>query len=775
MKGIAGNVEKWGRKTAELSVNNRLLTIVMCILLTLIAGYGASSLKFSGDYQIFFSDENPELLTFLDLEGAYGKTDNISFVVIPKKGTIYQLEVIDAIHDITTQAWNLPFVSRVDSITNFQYTYAEGDNLIVENLVFDPSELREPGALERLQKIAINEPLLHKFITAPNGDATVINAVVQVDRKIAEDVIAAANYARNIKATMLEKYPNIEIQLTGSSMLSSAFSEVAIHDSEILIPSMYLLITIVMLAVLRSFTATITGLILVILSTIFGMGVGGWLGIELTPISITAPTIILTIAIADSVHIIAALRQRMRNAMERREAIIEAISSNAFPVTITSITTIIGFLSLNFSDSPPFHHLGNMTAAGIFMAWILSLTLLPAMLSVLHVKYKSAKEEEERGSRMKVVGDFILQRRYVALGLTTFSAIAAIAMIPRLEFNDVWSKYFAENIDIRRAIDATQPYFGTDNVEFIIDSGAPGNVLEPIFLQDVKGFSQWLRKRSEVVHVYSVSDIMRRLNKNLNQDKAEFFDIPDTRKKASQYLLVYELSLPYGMDLNDRIDIDRGKTRVTASIKDISTAEARQFIIDAKNWMKENSKFGATANATGNNMIFNYIADRNIQAMLEGSLFLVGSIFIIMVISFGSLGVGLLSVILNAIPILATFGIWAVLFGQVGFSIAIVGAVAVGLVIDFTVHITSKYIIARRHRGETFEDSIRYAFDTAGTAIVATTVILAAGFGLLSTSAFKINADMGLMTAIAIVLAMLINFLVMPALLSFNNLSRPEN
>lgn len=774
MVQIARSVEAAGNALARFSVKRKWLTILLCVLVTMIGGYGGQHLKFSGDYQIFFGSENPELKTFLQFEGTYGKADNIAFVVIPKEGDIYQPRVIEAVHDITTQAWLLPFVSRVDSLTNFQHTYAEGDELIVEDLIFDKSEIEQPGQMQRLQNIAENEPLLHKFITSPNGTATIINAVLQVDRKNAGDVLGAAAQAKEISAQIMEDYPNLEIKLIGANMISSAFTQVAEQDSATLIPLMYLVIIVVMLLVLRSIIATITGVVLVILSTIFGMGIGGWLGVELTPISIAAPTIILTIAIADSVHVIAALRQRMLRGMEKTQALIEATATNAFPITITSITTIVGFLSLNFSDSPPFNHLGNITAAGIFMAWILSLTFLPAMLRLLPLGYKLKEGAAEKGSLMKNVGAAILAKRNAALGVTVIGCLVAIAMIPRIEFNDVWSKYFAPSIDIRQSIDATQPHFGTDTIEFVINSGTPGAVLEPEFLNDVKAFSEYLRAQDVVVHVYSVSDIMKRLNKNLNEDKEEFYEIPATRKKASQYLLVYELSLPYGLDLNDRIDIDRQQTRITVNHSDMSTVEARTLIKDAQAWFDANKRTDSSVSATGTSSLFNYIADRNIESMAQGGIFLIIAIFLIMAISFKSLGIGVLSLFLNIIPILVAVGIWAVISGTVGFSIAVVGAVAIGLVIDYTVHLISKYTSARKHQGKSNSESILYAFDTAGTAIVATTVILAAGFGLLSTSAFKPNADLGLLTAIAITLAMVINFLVMPALLSFNQ-KRKEN
>ncbi len=767
MAKIARNVERQGNRVAEFATTRKFLTIFLCIMLTLIGGYGAKNLSFSGDYQIFFGEKNPELQRFLNFEATYGKADNVSFVIIPKEGDIYQPHVIEAVYDITAQAWNLPFVSRVDSLTNFQYTFAKGDDLIVEDLIFDKEEIELPNQMLRLKRVAENEPLLHKFITAPDGGATIVNSILQVDRSIAEDVLGTAEMAREIRDKIKEKYPNIEVKLTGASMLSSAFSEVGMKDSETLIPFMYLIIIIVMLIMMRSILAMVSGLFIIILSTIFGMGLGGWTGVELTPLSISAPTIILTIAIADAVHILSAFRQYMCSGIKKQEAIVKAVATNIFPVTLTSITTAIGFLSLNFSDSPPFHHLGNMTAAGIFMAWVLSLTLLPAIINLLPLKYEAFNSESSKSSIILSIGKIIYKYRNKAFFGTVFFCIASIALIPRLELNDVWSKYFSPGIDIRDSIDATRPFFGTDNIEFIINSGKPQGVLEPEFLDDINRFTIWLKAQPEVAHVYAISDVMKRLNKNLNADDEKFYRIPDNRKLASQYLLVYELSLPYGLDLNDRININRQSTRVTTTIKDVSTVEARTLNEKAVKWMEKNNSSGAVTIATGNVSLFNYIADRNIQSMIKGSLFLIAAIFLIMAVSFKSFGVGFLSVVLNTVPILATFGLWAIISGTVGFSIAIVGAVAIGLVIDDTVHLISKFMQAYRHKSKSFRDSILYAFEVSGTAIFATTIILSAGFALLATSSFKPNTDMGLVTGIAILLAMFINFLVLPTLLSF--------
>ena len=495
------------------------------------------------------------------------------------------------------------------------------------------------------------------------------------------------------------------------------------------------------------------------------MGEGGFTGVQLTPISLSAPTIILTIAVADAIHIFAGARGAMQRGLDRKEALIESVSLNFAPVGITSVTTIIGFLTLNFSDSPPFHHLGIFIAVGILAAWLRSIFFLPALASFMPFKFKS-KELSDAPGFMRRIADFVVGRATYVLGGTAVFAAVAIAFIPTIELNDQWTKYFSPRLEFRQAVEATNPLFGTEPMEFIIDSGAPGNVTNPDFLDVVDEFTAWLRDQDEVVtHAFAVSDIMKRLNRNLNNEDPAFAQVPDVKELAAQYLLVYELSLPYGLDLNDRIDIDRQTTRVTATTRDVTTEQTKTFIAEAEAWVEENGNGVATVEVTGAKKLFAFVAQRNIEAMFEGAAYLVIAIVAILSLTFQSFRVGLMSLIPNALPVLITFGLWAALVGTVGFSVAAAGAVAVGLVVDFTVHFLAKYLRATRDKGQSVADGIRYAFDTAGTAILATTVILSAGFAVLVTSSFKFNADLGLLTAISIIMAMMVNFFLLPSLL----------
>ncbi|MEL7348346.1 MAG: MMPL family transporter, partial [Pseudomonadota bacterium] len=475
-----------------------------------------------------------------------------------------------------------------------------------------------------------------------------------------------------------------------------------------------------------------------------------------------APTVIMTLAVADSIHILLSMRAGMRRGLAAREALVEAVRINFLAVTITSLTTIVGFLALNFSDAPPFWHLGNITAVGIFGAWIFSLTLLPALVSFMPIRWEKAASDD---TLMRRFADWVIRWRRALLPISGGAALALIALIPTLEFNDQWVRYFDERIEFRTDSDRALQHFGLYNVEFSVPSGQPGGVSDPAFLKRLETFTDWLRARDEATHVYSLADIMKRLNKNMHADDESFFRLPEDRELAAQYLLLYELSLPFGLDLNDRIDIDKSATRVTVTLAEVTTAETKVFLNDARAFIDANFPEEQRAKPTSAQVMFTYITDRNVQSMILGTTLAIVAISLIMMASLGSVSLGALSLVPNGLPILTTFGAWAVLVGEVGFSVATVASISLGIVVDDTVHFLTKYQRARSENGLGREDAVRYAFETVGVALIANTIILVLGFLVLTYSSFKLNVDLGLMTILAIVFALILDFLLLPTLL----------
>jgi predicted RND superfamily exporter protein len=381
-------IDRFAAALTQRVIARRWLVILFSVALAAAAGSGASRLEFSTNYRVFFSDANPELQAFENLQNTYTKNDNFFFVFEPRDGGAFSPETLDAVERLTEEAWKIPYAIRVDSISNFQHTYAIEDDLVVEDLVSD-AVTQNANYLGERQDVALAEPLLRDQLLTRDSDVTAINVVLQYPEKALMEVPEAVSFARDLVDRIEAQYPGIDVHLTGVSMLNNAFAETGMSDGATLMPLMFVVIFALTWLIIRSFSATLATLVVIALSSMIGMGVAGFGGVKLTPISMSAPIVILTLAVADSIHILLSLRGLMREGLGKAEALIESVRVNFVPVTITSLTTIVGFLALNFSDSPPYWHLGNITAVGIAAAWLYSLTLLPALISVLPFKQSS--------------------------------------------------------------------------------------------------------------------------------------------------------------------------------------------------------------------------------------------------------------------------------------------------------------------------------------------------------------------------------------------------
>ena len=764
MKQPTSKVDRFAGRLADIVIRRRWLVIAISLIFAAAAGSGARFLEFSNNYRTFFSPENPELIAFENFQATYTKNDNILFVVQSPDG-VFTPEMADAIEWLTEEAWQIPYTIRVDSVTNFQHSAAEGDDLTVDNLIRDGRDLSHQELADR-RAIALAEPLLNGNLISPDTATTGVNVTLQYPEESLMEVPEAAAYARGIAAKLQQSHPELTVAISGVSMLNNAFAEAGMMDSMTLIPLMYLVLLVVMVITLRSFSSTFAAILVIGFSTVTALGLAGHLGIKLDPIAVMAPTIILTLAIADSVHILISMLTLMREGKNKVAALKESITINFLPVVITSATTIVGFLALNSSDSPPFWYLGNITAIGIFAALIYSMTLLPAVISLLPVKVRERSTMAAESDWPDRLSSFVVARYRPILATTAALTLIFAAFVPTLDLNDEWVKYFDHRVQFRNDAE-----FGIDNlngiyfIEYSVESGETGGISNPEYLNNLDGFASWLRDQPEVTHVYSYSDIIKRLNKNMHGDDAGWYSIPKERELAAQYLLLFELSLPFGLDMNDRVNIDKSATRVTATVGQLPTKEVRAFLKRSTGWLESNAPDYMCATPTGAAVMFSHISERNINSMLGGNLIAVLLIALIMILALRSLPLGAMSLIPNAVPILITFGLWAVLVGQVGMAAATVSATSLGIVVDSTVHFLAKYLRARREKDYSRPDAVRYTFRMVGKALVINALILAFGFGVLAFSTFRINAEMGLLTAIAIVIALLVDFLLLPSLL----------
>ena len=304
---------------------------------------------------------------------------------------------------------------------------------------------------------------------------------------------------------------------------------------------------------------------------------------------------------------------------------------------------------------------------------------------------------------------------------------------------------------------------GMENLEYSLSAGREGGITDPDYLRKIDAFAEWYRTQPEVLHVQAFSDIMKRLNKNMHGDDPAFYRLPEDPELAAQYLLLYELSVPFGRDLNNRIDVGKSATRMTVTMLSLHTQAQRELDARGQDWLHANAPDLATE-ASGISLVFAHLNTRNSKSMLWGTITAMALISFLLIWIFRSVRLGLVSLVPNFIPSAMAFGVWGYLYGQVGNAGSLVTAIAFGTVVDDTIHFMSKYLKARRE-GLSASEAVHYAFRSVGRPLFTTTMILVLGFLVFATSGFVISWMLGLLVALTIGFALLCDFLLLPPLL----------
>lgn len=748
-----------------LPTQRSFITLFVVLAVIAVATFGAKNLYFRGDYNIFFEGTNKQLMAFDEIQTTFAKTDNLSIVIAPDDGNVFTPETLTLIQNLTVDSWQIPYSSRVDSIANYQHTEAFEDDLLVEDLLYEEYE-HTPERIAKVKQIALNEPLLKNALVSASGDVTIVNVTVQLPEvdKTAEvqEVIAAINA---MIGKYQAQYPNVEFHKAGIIAMNNAFMTSAQEDSSTLVPLMLLVVLVFLTFMLRSFFSVVATLVVIISSILATMGLSGWAGMFLSTATVNVPTLVLTLAVADCVHVIVTMRQAMQRGMTKAEAIQYSIKLNFIPILITSVTTAIGFLMMNMSDSPVLRDFGNLSALGVMIACLLSVSLLPALLNLLPVKRLApTTTESEKVTFMDKLGDFVVNNRKALLPVSTLVIVVAAALIPLNKVNDESVKYFDTSNEFRQAADfMEQTISGMTNLSIAIKTNESQGIADPVFLQAIGDFSEWLRVQPETDHVATLSDVYKRLNKNMHGDDPSYYQLPLDRELAAQYLLLYEMSLPYGLDLNNQINVDKSSIKMVLTVDNLGSVELVELEERIYAWFAANAPQYEVV-ASSPSLMFAHIGETNMASMLSTLPITLVLISALMIFALRSVRLGVISLVPNIAPAIIGFGLWALISGEINLGLSVVVTLTLGIVVDDAVHFLSKYQRARKE-GQSAEQAVRYAFHTVGRALWITTVVLVAGFSVLALSGFRLNADMGLLSAIVIFIALVVDFILLPILL----------
>jgi predicted RND superfamily exporter protein len=738
---------------------------ILFVTLLLLVGFsiGLKNLSISNDFRVYLSKDNPQLQAFESFESNYVKSDSATFVITAKEGDLFNKEALTLIQELTDRSWLVQNAYRVSSLSNYQYSQSRNDEITTDYFIEDASILTN-AEISQLRNLALKEKRLVQSLLTKDGKLSVVVINLQLDKQDPNASIRVTEEMETIRDEFRERYPNLRIDNGGSTAFNTTLARAVQSDLTRLMPLSYIIIFVGLFLFLKSFMGASAIFILITSCLLCTFGLFGWISPVLTPVAGFAPSILLSIMVADSVHVLVTYFSQLRAGKSKKESVSASLSLNLMPIFVTSVTTIIGFLSLNFSSSPPYRDLGNMVAFGVLLALIFSLFLLPSLLMLLPSKNDFQKSQNQW---IESFAELVIRRKREFIIFVSGFVIFLAVFIPNNKLTDNWANYFDDSFSIVKLVTRIDGYLtGVNTLEYSFKSNSEEGIFDPNYLKQLDAFEAWYLTQPKIVSVNSLSQLLKDLNRVMHNDDQEWEIIPETSELAAQYLLFHEFGLPEGMGLNNLVTIHKDASRFSVSMTFAGSDELLAMDKKAQAWLKENAPTIQASPATGLGMVFAHIADRNIYSILKGTFLALMGISIVLILILKSFKYGLVSLIPNLIPAVMAYGLWGLTFGFVDISLSIVACSTLGIVVDDTVHFLHKYILARRS-GKNAEDSIRESFSRVGIALITTSTVLASGFIILSVSHMNTSAAIGSLMAVTLIFALVVDLLLLPALLLY--------
>ena len=749
---------------AKLLIKYRYLSIGLVLIAVCLLATGLTKLTFNPDLETYFPEGHPAVIRYNEIDDMFIPTDNLIIAVHSNEGTLFNGDSLKVIEELTKKSWTIPYSVRVDSLTNYSYVKSVNDDLIVEPFI-EEAEKKSIEFFEKRENLVAGEDIIYKSLISEDKKTSVVSIIVDPPGPNKEDQNSELiNYILGFIEPIKESNENLDIRLLGNPYLDYISPRIVKAEMPVVMPLMLLLIFLIVFLMIRSYVAVLATFVVILMSLIATFGSIGILGNPLNQMVTTIPILIITLALADCIHLFSIYFQNRVKGISSKESMEKSLEMNIQPLFLTTISTCIGFLCLNFIEVAPLRDFGNAVAIGIGFAFIFTIFFIAPIVSFFEVKTASKVTKQTRFSTS--VGSFILKNGNKLIFSITSISFLILLCIPMNELDENPTQMYAEGFTsfssdtlwLDEKLSVTFP------VNFLA-TNEEGQVSDPDFLKILDKFSVWLEEREQVNHVTSLANNMKNLNKSMHGDDPEWKKIPENADLSAQYLFFYEMSLPMGLDLNSSISQDRKSTKISATLKDMSANEFKEFNNEVLGYLQQNNLENMISEPSSFRVIFTYMVEAIVNSLLYGLFIGILLITLIIGLFFRSYLLPALSIFPNILPIGMGFGLWGLFVGDVGFMVAVGMGSTLGVIVDFTVHFLSKYELARKEFKKSVEESVIYSFETVGFALIIMTVVLALGFSVLNLVTFIPIQDFAKFSVICFIGGLIINFLFLPNLL----------
>ena len=777
------------------SYDHRWIVLIATFATWAFAGYLASGARIDNSVAAFFDTDDPTYGAYLAYREDF-ESDEIGYIVYRAKGGAWDLDLMRKIERLTRALEDeVPFVKEVTSLSNAEFMEgAPPDDILVYDLLTDFPETQE-------ELFVIRDKVMKKPIYVGglvSADTELGAVIVEMNRSSVDAVDqirldpdggdGLRNLYPQVSFVAIEQilerpeYEGIEFFHTGDVAINATYNTVFIeHDLPVLTALSLLVIAVSLALVFRRPVGVIGPFMVVAFATAISIAVIGLIGWDVDFMFGMIPTLLITVGVADSVHILSEFDIYERRLEDRRDAIRRTLYLVGPPCLLTSLTTAAGFLSLSLSPVKSVAHLAVYSAAGVVAAFVASITILVAFLRFRRRPRRGPPEKRRRalanrgealGGVLRSVASFVIRYRNPILIGSALIFVSAGLGISKLTVDSNFLLEFSEKIPVRRTTQFVDDHMsGTYSIVYVFDSGEDDGIKDPAVLREIERVQREAERHPLVTKTYSVVDLMKDINQSCHNGDPTYYEIPDNRELVAQYLLVYEMS--GGEEIRNYLSLDYARATLELRCKMKETSRLQGIVEDIDAHLEGEPLRASTLSVTGIGALWLKFVEYITWSQIQGALIALTVVSLMMIVVFRSVKIGLVSMIPNVAPVLLVLG--GMGWGGVSLDYyrLLIAPVAIGIAVDDTIHLMTRYHHEFLKLGD-YEKALYASMDGVGRALFITSAILVVGFLMNVFSVMDGQKSFGVLLAGVIATALVADFLLMPALILWLKPFGPE-
>ena len=794
MPNLRDTIEKQFERLGAWLYDNPIKVLLATCLLAGFFVFQIPSISIDTSSEALLKKEDPSLLEYNSFRDQFGRAELIVIAIqSPEIFSTSFLSRLQSFHQDLEE--EIPYLREVTSLINARRTRGEKDSLIVRDLLEDLPE--SPMDLTRLRKEVMSNPFYLNYLISEDAQVTAIivetEAAVTEDASRSEDLLDAFDEKspetarpgekphyfsekenREVVAAInqvVERHgrDDFPITVSGGPVVVDAFNRATMSDIRRCIVLSLVSVALFLGLLFRRTSGVILPMIIInaaLFSTIGLMSLSG------VPIKITTtviPAFLLSVGVCDSVHVLAIFYRQLDRGQNKRDAIAHALGHSGIPIVMTSLTTTAGVLSFLFADLRAIAEIGIFAAAGVVLALLYTVLLLPPMLALTRITVKhdtpGRKGTMDRFLEAIAVISTSHRKKIMLAGGLIFMVFFPAVFLLNFSHNIV--AYFPEDSSYRQNLGFIDTRLkGSITLEIVMDTHRENGLHEPEILNRIEAFGRqtetFQKDDIAVGKVFSITDILKEIHQALNENDPAYYSIPQDRRVVAQEFLLFENS---GSDDLERIvDNQFSQTRITIKTPWVDAVVCKKFIDNIQQRLSDQFQDSASVHATGLMALLARAISAAIYSMTKSYLVAFVAITILMIVLIGNLKLGLVSMIPNFLPILTTMGIMGLLNIPLDINSLMIGSIAIGIVVDDTVHFIYNFQKYYERTSNPYE-AVRETLLGTGRALLITSLVLCTGFFILMFASLNHLVNFGFFTGITILIALAADFFLMPAIM----------